>query len=264
MKRDILDWGEAQGIKWKFFKFWMGFEGCPSTKLQDGTFMPLLNMLKEKFNIVKRTGWNQTATTGLTKLSIFATNLKPAVNESYTAYGFLKDVDGKALVNKSVDLWYRYEGEGTGKPLQTLTTDATGKWQMQLSSEKFTNLRAVFSGDATLKNTKSDLMLITPLRPATLTLESGTPTPKVGETYYLFGQLIDTETKELMVNAAVNIWVRHTDEKVGRFWKTMMTDKNGKYMTPAVSSAPAFVRTVFMPGTIHAQAYSNLIEITPK
>jgi hypothetical protein len=37
----------------------MGMVQCPSDKLKDGTFMPLLNMVKSKFTVVKRTAWNQ-------------------------------------------------------------------------------------------------------------------------------------------------------------------------------------------------------------
>jgi hypothetical protein len=264
MRQQIIEWSEAQGVKLRVYLFWMGFEGCPKTKLQDGTFVPLLNMITGRSNIVKRLGWNQTSTAGLTKINIFPTKHDPAINEPFTVYGFLQTSDGKFINDKPVDLWVRIEGAEHGTLLQTVTTDAKGMWKYEVASDQPINLRVLFRGDASFKSAQSDLLLIKPLRPATLTLDCGTPTPKIGETYFFYGLLTDAQTKEPMINAAVNIWVRHANEKVGRFWKTMLTDKDGKYLTPAVSIAPVFVRTVFMSGTVHTTTYSNLVEVNPK
>lgn len=60
--QQFIKWGQDNGITWRAFLFWAGENDCPTYKLRDGEFIPLLNMVKGMFNIVKRTAWNQAVT----------------------------------------------------------------------------------------------------------------------------------------------------------------------------------------------------------
>ena len=262
--RSFLDWGESQGIKWKVFTFWMGEIHCPKDLLEQGRFTDLLNLVKSRYTIVKRTGWGGPPTDNFSRLSLFSTNMTPTAGQTYVVYGYLKDSLGNPLAGRSIDLWYRYEGDpvDNGKKLRTLTTDNTGKFMTELASSRFVNLRVLFNGDDAYADSRSDLVLIKPVMNTILTLQTSDATPKIGEPYYLLGTLKDGAGSP-MVTRSVNVWYRHPSETLGHFWQTIQTDNKGAYQFPAASDNKVFIRTVFMGNEAYARSYSDLVTIAP-
>ena len=195
----------------------------------------------------------------LPSLSLSVSNPSPAVGQSYTLSGLLRDSAGRPVANKPIDIWYRHAGETTGHLWKTVYTGTDGKYSTTAASSQTVYLRAVFMGDSAHARSYSNFVTVTPGR-TTLTLTASTTTPLSGQSYTLSGSLSDGNGKAL-ANKPIDIWVRHDGDN-GKLWKTMTTDSNGKYSTTASSTKKAYIRTVFKGDSAYATSRSNFVTIS--
>jgi hypothetical protein len=182
--KGFLDWGEQQGVKWKVFLFWMGIVHCARDKIQDGTFIPLLNMVKGKFSIMKRTAWNQGENLMATTTGLSASPAGAVVGEK-VVFGATLKAGTTALAGKPVTIYHMFEGVRYNDV--TANTDATGgvMFTQVFNTAGVRTYYASFAGDSTYATSTSAAVsvTITGSKPvdSVLTMSTGIEHPLVGE-----------------------------------------------------------------------------------
>ena len=166
------------------------------------------------------------------KISVGVTNNNPAVGQPFTFSGYLTDLNGRALADRTIWINVELPDGGWGMSPHT-TTDSHGYFSATFSEQSagFYHFECAFLGDAIYAETSSLVQIpVGTLISTTLTMNPSVTTPAVNQAFTLSGYLKDVNGTPLPGKLVhLDRWVAGQSATPGGIYDWAYTDQNGHY-----------------------------------
>jgi protocatechuate 3,4-dioxygenase beta subunit len=200
-----------------------------------------------------------------TTLSLNFTNSNPAVSQSFTMSGYLKDTNGKPLSGKKISVDVRLpSGSWTSQGLGA-TTDSNGHYSITTSEQAAGEYRfeVYFLGDGTYAGHGSwALVPIGTLQPTKISATTNVANPVAGKPFTLSGTLTDAKGTPLAGKEIQLYRYAATQPNPPVIFQTRYTDQNGHYSFVLNEPSDKYMYTARFTGDqtyAHSDAVVNLI-----
>jgi protocatechuate 3,4-dioxygenase beta subunit len=195
-----------------------------------------------------------------TQISVNVTNSNPAVNQSFTLSGYLKDLNGTPLPDRTIGINIELP-DGLWDMSHNTTTDSKGYFSVTLSeqSQGFYHFECAFLGDTIYGETSSIVdITVGTLTSTTLTMNPSVANPVVGQSFTLSGSLTDVNGTPLAGKEIhLDVWVNGQPATPGGIYAWAYTDQNGHYSFTITENASGSYQymAVFAGDQNYAESY---------